>query len=436
MITIKNKILAIKKLQHLIVLQVVLFGNISISDANEYNDNWDQILHQTFSEQQFPSPAEDASILVFTSTIHQPYVTDLGETLLIKILIPPGASKVNISAQSNAWQCAPDILDSDGNILVSTWDRCPRMDGFDYYPGEICQRYSSSENPQPCGEGNYIYPDDLHLVSARLSDVVFPTRTESAVALEPQYAYFTLFQPVNAEAYFTPSSAYGIGYGITDVEAYRAWRNNRPWAGGPIENSEDGVDESNPVTPTTIPTTIPTTTPTATPTATYIATPTITPLPSPVVTPTPFPSQSPTAIIQSSSTIESAPATFYLDGTQSYAGIDHELVFYEWQLNGEVVSNAQWIILDLENPGNYQISLSVEDENGGFDTATQILTLQDAAIDTNNNAPNPEENNANTDDENASGAGSLALLQIFALLLLLIGHKIYRTYHDDDNTQT
>ena len=146
------------------------------------------------------------------------------QTLRFKVLIPPGASKAQISAQSLAWQCAPDISDGRGNIIVPQSERCPIMSGFDHDPGAFCPNNPTNANPTPCGEGAKVYPKDLHTVTARLLDILYPTKPDSPdVVTQPRYAYFVLYQQPQALDKFAFTSNLGISFGISDVGLYNQW---------------------------------------------------------------------------------------------------------------------------------------------------------------------------------------------------------------------
>jgi len=149
-----------------------------------------------------------------------------GQTLRLKVLIPPGASKAKISAQSNSWQCAPDMIDSSGR-LVPRSERCPIMDGFDDDPGDFCANNPTPQNQTPCGSGNKVYPQDLHTVTARLLDILYPTEPNSPDELtQARYAYFTLYQQPQALGYFAFTSNLGISFGISNVALYNQWIDN------------------------------------------------------------------------------------------------------------------------------------------------------------------------------------------------------------------
>ncbi len=150
-----------------------------------------------------------------------------GQTLRLKVLIPPGTSSVKISAQSNSWQCAPDITDSSGRVTVPSSERCPVMDGFDHDPGDFCIYNPTTQNPTPCGGGSKVYPQNLHTVTARLLDVLYPTEPDSPDEVtQSRYAYFILYQQPQALNNFAFTSHLGISFGISNVALYNQWVNN------------------------------------------------------------------------------------------------------------------------------------------------------------------------------------------------------------------
>jgi len=221
--------------------------NNDASSKTEIKENlstWDNVAQLNIDSSVFTeAPIGSDKFTINTAVMFGGYVYR-GYDFILKVLVPPGTQSVRISAQSNNWQCAPDILDAAGNVLVSTWDRCPRMDGFKDYPGNICQAYPTAENPIPCGNGDYVYPSDLHLVTARLGDELYNTDNNQEIVQNPQYSYFILYQAKDALSSFR-AGTYALTYSITDLEKYNNWRANRPWAGGPASNSIDGLDATD-----------------------------------------------------------------------------------------------------------------------------------------------------------------------------------------------
>lgn len=147
-----------------------------------------------------------------------------GQTLRLQVLIPPGTSLAKISAQSNGWQCGPDLKDTSGKILVPSSERCPIMAGFDYDPGAFCTSNPTAQKPSPCGKGPFVYPQDLHTVTARLLDILYPTAPNSPnVVTQARYAYFVFYNQPQSIEKFEFSSHFGISFGISDVKLYNQW---------------------------------------------------------------------------------------------------------------------------------------------------------------------------------------------------------------------
>ena len=173
-----------------------------------------------------------------------PEIVGLGETLRVKILLPPGTSNTNISAQSNSWQCAP------ATATIPSYKRCPVMDGFDHDPGNFCPKNHKDGILQPCGVGDFVYLDDLHSVTARLGDILYPTEPvepDDLTLSKARYAYFVLYQQPDAFGAFRFSGVLAMTITISDFELYELWRKDRSWAGGPGDVDGIGKDYGNSV---------------------------------------------------------------------------------------------------------------------------------------------------------------------------------------------
>ena len=187
---------------------------------------WDWNYALPITAKNYPRAPNGASKYSINTAYEVAPPVQLGQTMRIKVLIPPGTSIAKISAQSNSWQCAPDVTDGRGNIIVSQSERCPIMDGFDHDQGEFCTYDPTSFNPSPCGGGTYIYPQDLHTVTARLLDILYPTESDSPDVIEvgkQRYAYFVLYQQPQALDKFAFTSNLGISFGISNVDSYNKW---------------------------------------------------------------------------------------------------------------------------------------------------------------------------------------------------------------------
>jgi hypothetical protein len=186
--------------------------------------DWDYALPIT--AENYPRGPTGASKYSINTAYEVAQPVQLGQTMRVRVLIPPGTESAKISAQSNSWQCAPDITDGRGNIIVSQSERCPIMDGFDHDQGELCAYNPTNFNPSPCGEGTYIYPQNLHTVTARLLDILYPTESDSPDIIDvgkQRYAYFVLYQQPQALDKFSFTSNLGISFGISNVESYNEW---------------------------------------------------------------------------------------------------------------------------------------------------------------------------------------------------------------------
>lgn len=200
---------------------------------------WNFTSQLSINAQNYPQVPVDVTRQIVTVAHSVTNGIPRGQTFRLQVLAPPGVTTVAITAQSNNWQCAPDSVTGSPSPL-----RCPIMGGFDHNPGEFCNQNPSASKPTPCGNGTFVYPQDLHTVTARLSDILYPTESTSPqVTTEPRYVYFVLYQQPQASSDFYFGSNLGITFGISDVQSYTQWRNARPWAGGPLENSLDGIGE-------------------------------------------------------------------------------------------------------------------------------------------------------------------------------------------------
>ncbi|BAP56230.1 hypothetical protein THII_1933 [Thioploca ingrica] len=201
---------------------------------------WNFTSQLSINTQNYPQIPADVTRQIVTVAHSVTNGIPRGQTFRMQVLVPPGVTTVTITAQSNNWQCAPDPVSGSPSPL-----RCPIMGGFDHDPGEFCTQDPSAGKPTPCGNGTFVYPQKLHTVTARLSDILYPTESTSPkVTTEPRYVYFVLYQQPQASSDFYFGSNLGITFGISDVQKYTQWRNARPWAGGPLGNTIDGIGES------------------------------------------------------------------------------------------------------------------------------------------------------------------------------------------------
>jgi hypothetical protein len=213
---------------------------------------WDLKYTLPINAANYPRAPTGASKFSINTAYEVAQPVQLGQTMRIKVLIPPGASSAKISAQSNSWQCAPDVTDAGGNIIVSQSERCPIMDGFDHDPGDLCPHNPTNVNSSPCGGGSKIYPQDLHTVTARLLDILYPTESNSpSIVTQARYAYFVLYQQPQALDKFAFTSNLGISFGISNVGVYNQWVDSgRSDVGGPIIVPNPTPTEPTPTEPT------------------------------------------------------------------------------------------------------------------------------------------------------------------------------------------
>ncbi len=202
---------------------------------------WNFTRELPINDQNYPPASTGASLYNIPIAYSFTRAIPRGQTFLFKVVLPPGTSKAAITAQSNSWQCAPA---SDGSPSPL---RCPIMDGFDHYPGEFCAQNPSAQKPAPCGAGTFVYPQDLHSVTGRLSDILYPTEpTSPKVITEPRDAYFVLYQQPLATNDFFFGSNLGITISISDVSLYEAWRTGGKSYTLNMASPTNGLVTSNP----------------------------------------------------------------------------------------------------------------------------------------------------------------------------------------------
>jgi len=223
------------------IIIVLIFMHISLALFSINSQPWGREYIQPVNAETYPASTNGTLFNIYPIFMFDDYV-NRGDSIIFKFLLPPGTERANISAQSNSWQCAGEILDDDGNIITQRYERCPVMDAFEDYPNDLCPSWQLAET-KPCGEGEYTYLGDLHTVTARLLDILYPTNSDTIVPLkEAKYSYFVLYQQPDALGVFTFTSSLGMSVAITDRELYNCWRNKRSWAGG--DGDEFGIGET------------------------------------------------------------------------------------------------------------------------------------------------------------------------------------------------
>jgi len=143
-----------------------------------------------------------------------------GEILILKTLIPPGVRAISFGGTSNSFNVPNGekkplfhMYHSFDDITLPFCSDTVNTDCFDY---SLMIPYTGAFG-HTIERENVAYEDD-----------------------QPFYAHFIL------ELFFQFNFG-SINYTevVSDPTLYNAWRNERPWAGGPSENSIDGVREYN-----------------------------------------------------------------------------------------------------------------------------------------------------------------------------------------------
>jgi hypothetical protein len=148
-----------------------------------------------------------------------------GATMRLKVLLPPGTKQAVIRGESNDWigavgkQPAIAILNQD---ITGT---CPvSVDSVSYSCNGVLL------SPPSGGLSSQLYA--------------------GAELTLPQYAHFVLHNPAAAGFSFKSLS---ISIQIANMAAYNAWLSARPWAGGAVTNSTDGIGDTTSITPISSP---------------------------------------------------------------------------------------------------------------------------------------------------------------------------------------
>jgi hypothetical protein len=212
-----------KKLAPLLTLSVIGLAVLSFSVSAQVQ-RWNLDYSLPINAKNYPRAQEGSNKFAINTAYEVKRPIPRGQALRLKVLIPPGTSLAKISAQSNDWQCGPDLKNAAGQIIVPSIKRCPIMAGFDRDSGALCTTNPTANKPTPCGPGPFVYPKDLHTVTARLLDILYPTSPNSPqVATEASYAYFVFYNQPQTSEKFEFSSHLGISFGISDVKRYNQW---------------------------------------------------------------------------------------------------------------------------------------------------------------------------------------------------------------------
>ncbi len=137
-------------------------------------------------------------------------------TLRLKILLPPGTSQASIRAESNNWIGVPGsqpvIAVIESEVTEST---CPIAQGSAFTcAGQVME-------PPSGGLSKFLY------LGNPLS--------------QPRYVNFVLHNPGSSTFDFATLS---ISAEITNLTAYAAWLNKRPWVGTGNAGSQDGLSDT------------------------------------------------------------------------------------------------------------------------------------------------------------------------------------------------
>ena len=152
-----------------------------------------------------------------------PQTFGLGELVRIKVLIPPGASKMSIGGTSNVW-----YGNGPGKQVV-----------FDVFSEDPGNKLCVAEETTDC-----ISLDDLKPYTGGFG--LTQERSETSFEkVQPFYAYLIFYNP-GTSTFFNFVSV-NMTIVVKDTELYNAWRTKRHWAGG-IGN-EDGIGETLGVEP-------------------------------------------------------------------------------------------------------------------------------------------------------------------------------------------
>lgn len=135
-----------------------------------------------------------------------------GNTLRIKVLLPPGTKQAVIRGESNDWIGVSGQQPVVGVISQDITGACPSTsDGVSYSCSGVTLQPPAGGLSMPLYAGT--------------------------VLTAPKYVNFVLHNPSGNFSF----SSLSIAIQINDVAAYKTWRNARPWAGGVSSNSVDGL---------------------------------------------------------------------------------------------------------------------------------------------------------------------------------------------------
>jgi len=144
-----------------------------------------------------------------------------GDTLRIKVLLPPGTKQAVVRGESNDWIGVSGQQPVVGVIPQDITGTCPTTaDNIIYTCSGVTLQ------PPAGGLSMMLYTGDI--------------------LTTPKYVNFVLHVPSGNFSF----SSLNIAIQINDVAAYTTWRNARPWAGGTSTNSIDGLGSNGGTTTT------------------------------------------------------------------------------------------------------------------------------------------------------------------------------------------
>jgi hypothetical protein len=131
--------------------------------------------------------------------------------VLIKVLLPPGIVLSTLFAQSGWW------------------------DGL----------YASEFDSEHCDEKTLCDKNKLTLLKDGFNPTLYGHPKKMAPSFALQKAKYKYIHLKWKGSNFFSFSSIQIQMKISDYALYTQWRNQRPWAGGDVENSIDGVDHAD-----------------------------------------------------------------------------------------------------------------------------------------------------------------------------------------------
>jgi hypothetical protein len=162
----------------------------------------------------YTTPASAPTYLFINDSVPMPITLGAGQTMRLKMLVPPGVDYVGISAQSNDWigmgSQAPVMATFDNEIVGA----CPSLSGGVYMCGDKIL------TPAAGGLSMQVF-SGTHLNQAR-------------------YMYFVLH---NASTTTFSLNSFIVSMQVYCLADYKAWLGKRQWASSVTGYSLDGVND-------------------------------------------------------------------------------------------------------------------------------------------------------------------------------------------------